>query len=159
MDEIEGTKGVINHCYYVVFLKNRSSVDRVEYLFEVRLNVFDDHKNLLEVLGIYMFVIVKLLFYYLIARHRWSPSIGLISGPHVHLCHVIPWRDDIIQLSCEDIVFHESELSENLDLAQYFPCRILVVKCITDLLDGNFFLRRSVLSFDHSSETAFATDF
>ena len=143
----------------MIFFQDGTSVHRVQNLLEVRLDVLDDHENLFEVSSINVFVIVKLLLYYLLARHRWNPSIGWISGPHVHLGHVVPWGDNVIKLGGEHIVFHESKFAQDLDLAQNLSGRILVVKCIADLLDGDFFLRCSVLGFDHPAETALAAYF
>lgn len=48
MDIVEGTEGVIHHRYNMVLLQNCASMDGVQDLFEVRLDVLEHQENCLE---------------------------------------------------------------------------------------------------------------
>lgn len=70
VDVIQRAQGVVEHRDDVVLFEDGSPVHGVQDLFEVRLDVLDDHKNLLEVLGINVLVVIQLLMNDLLTGHR-----------------------------------------------------------------------------------------
>lgn len=76
VDEIESAERVVHHGNNVILLQNGSPVHRIEYLFQVRLDVFHDHEDLLETSQINVLIIRQLFLQNVFARHRLKPSIG-----------------------------------------------------------------------------------
>ena len=70
VDVIEGAQGVIEHRDDVVLFEDGAPVHGVQDLFEVGLDVLDDHKNLLEVFGVDVLVVIQLLMNDLLTGHR-----------------------------------------------------------------------------------------
>lgn len=106
-----------------------------------------------------MLVIIQLILNDLVNFQRLRVTITLTSlNLYIYFHYVESWCNDIVQLRRENIVFHESQFAQNLNLPEDFPSGVLMVKTITDLFDRNFFIRCPMPSFDYSTETTFATD-
>ena len=74
------------------------------------------------------------------------------------LVHVEAWGDDLKELSREHILSLLGQSAKNVDLSEHFPGGILVVKTVTNHLDGYFFPSTSLTSTDNLAEASSTTD-
>lgn len=74
------------------------------------------------------------------------------------MCNIEARRDDVVQLGGENVVLHEGELAQDLDLTKDLAGGVLVVESIADLFDGDLFVGCAMAGLNHSSETALTTD-
>ena len=75
------------------------------------------------------------------------------------LAHVEAGSDNVIQLRGENVVLHEGKLAQDLQFPEDLSGRVLMVKRITDLLDGHLFIGCAMAGLNDPSETALAANF